>query len=199
MIQKGKAWIGRWREDVIGSSGVVRRVRVARLIGTLAELPTKKLALRRLELYLAKINAPGYRPGRVATLAEFVDRWRTDVLTQRKPSTVRAAESHLRTHILPLLGKRRLEEITAELQQSFVTALSRNLRRKSVLNVVATLSATLNTAKRWGYICEGVDFNRLAFPARGERTRARFFTAEQARTSLKKATSHSLRSLLLLL
>ena len=178
---KGTTWVGRWREDVIGSNGAVRRVRVARPIGTLAELPTKKLALRRLELYLAKINAPGYRPGRVATLAEFVERWRADVLIQHKPSTVRAAESHLKIHIIPLLGGRRLEEVTPELQQSFITTLSRKLRRKSVLNVVATLSAILNTAKRWGYICEGVDFRRLAFPVKGERTRARFFTAEQAR------------------
>jgi hypothetical protein len=74
-----------------------------------------------------------------------------------------------------------LEEITPELQQSFITSISRKLRRKTVLNIVATLSALLNTAKRWGYICEGVDFARLAFPAKGERSRARFFTADQAR------------------
>jgi integrase len=181
VILKGKTWVGRWREDVIGSNSAVRRIRVARPIGTLAELPTKKLALRRLELYLAKINAPGYRPGRVATLTEFVERWRADVLVQHKPSTVRAAESHLRMHILPSLGTYRLEEITPELQQSFITALSTKLRRKTVLNVVATLSAILNTAKRWSYICEGVDFARLTFPATGERNRARFFTADQAR------------------
>jgi integrase len=181
VILKGKTWVGRWREDLIGPDSVVRRIRVARPIGTLAELPTKKLALRRLELYLAKINAPGYRPGRVATLAEFVERWRADVLVQHKPSTMRAAESHLRTHITPLLGSRRLEDITPELQQAFITSLSRKLRRKTVLNVIATLSAILNTAKRWGYVCEGVDFARLTFPAKGERSRARFFTAEQAR------------------
>lgn len=181
VILKGKTWVGRWREDVMGADSVVRRIRVARPIGTLAELPTKKLALRRLELYLAKINAPGYRPGRVATLAEFVERWRADVLVQHKPSTVQAAESHLRTHIIPLLGSRRLEDLTPEIQQSFITGLSKTLQRKTVLNVMATLSAILNTAKRWGYICEGVDFSRLAFPAKGERIRARFFTADQAR------------------
>lgn len=181
VILKGKTWIGRWREDVIGIDSAVRRVRVARPIGTLAELPTKKLALRRLELYLAKINAPSYRPGRVATLAEFVERWRADVLVQHKPSTVRAAESHLRTHIIPLLGSRRLEDLTPELQQSFITGLSKKLRRKTVLNVTATLSAVLNKAKKWDYVCEGVDFARLTFPAKGERVRARFFTAEQAR------------------
>jgi integrase len=122
-----------------------------------------------------------YRAGRVATVSEFEDLWRTDVLAQYKPSTQRAAESHLAVHIIPLLGARRLDEITPELQQSFITSLSRRLSRKTVLNVTATLSAMMNTAKRWGYICEGVDFSRLAFPARTERKRARFFTAEQAR------------------
>jgi integrase len=188
---KGKTWVGRWREDVIGADSVVRRIRVARPIGTLAELPTKKLAVRRLELHLAKINAPGYRPGRIATLAEFVERWRADVLVQHKPSTVRAAESHLRTHIIPLLGSRRLEDLTPELQQSFITGLSKKLRRKTVLNIMATLSAILNTAKRWGYICEGVDFSRLAFPAKGERIRARFFTAEQARQIIEASEEPS--------
>lgn len=184
-VRKGDNWVGRWREDEIGIDGRVRRVRRSRIIGTVAELPTKRLALRRLELYLAKINAPGYRPGRVATLAEFVDRWRPEVLAQHKPSTVRSAESHLRAHIIPFLGSRRLEEITPELQQSFITFLSRKLRRKTVMNIVATLSAILNTAKRWGYVCEGVDFAKLTFPVKGERTRARFFTAEQARSIIE--------------
>jgi integrase len=178
---KRKTWMGRWWDDVIDSDGTVRRIRRARAIGTVADLPTKKLALRRLELYLAKVNAPGYRPGRVATLAEFVERWRVEVLVQHKPSTMRAAESHLRTHIIPTLGACRLEVITPELQQTFVASLSKKLRRKTVLNVLATLSAILNTAKRWGYICEGVDFERLTFPAAGERSRARFFTVNQAR------------------
>jgi hypothetical protein len=145
---KRKTWMGRWWDDVIDSDGSVRRIRRARAIGTVADLPTKKLALRRLELYLAKVNAPGYRPGRVATLAEFVERWRVEVLVQHKPSTIRAAESHLRTHIIPTLGACRLEVITPELQQTFVASLSKKLRRKTVLNVVATLSAILNTAKR---------------------------------------------------
>ena len=178
---KGKTWVGRWRIDVILPNGAVHRIRVSRAIGTLAELPTKKLALRRLEISLAKINAPGYRPGRVATLLEFTDHWRSEVLIQRKPSTVGAAESHLRTHILPFLGSYRLEDITPELQQSFLAQISKKLRRKTARNVMATLSAIVNTAKRWGYVCEGVDFGRLVFPTAGEKQQARFFTAEQVR------------------
>lgn len=32
---------------------------------------------------------------------------------------------------------------------------------KSVLNIVSTLSSILDMAKNWGYVCEGVDQNKL--------------------------------------
>jgi len=181
LMLRGDNWIGRWREDIICADGLPKRVRRSQVIGSRAELPTKKLAMRRLETVLAKINAPGYRAGRVATLIEFVRRWREDVLSQRKPSTARAAESHLRHHIIPTLGFKRLDEIGAETVQAFVSALSRRCTRKTVVNIVGTLSTILNTAKQWGYICEGVSLKTLALPSQKEREIARFFSAEQAR------------------
>ena len=58
------AWIGRWREDTItpGGSGHKNRKVRAQILGSKAELPTRRLAARRLELLLARINAPSYRP-----------------------------------------------------------------------------------------------------------------------------------------
>ncbi len=187
LILRGKTWHGRWREDVIGPDGKVQRVRRCQAIGTLAELPTKKLAHRRLELLLARVNAPGYRPGRTATLAEFSERWRADVLSQRKPSTVRAAESHLQVHILPHLGAMRLDQLMPENQQAFVACLSKRHAAKTVLNVLGTLSAMLNTAKKWGYVCEGMELRTLALPARGEKAQAHFFTAQEVRAIVAAA------------
>ena len=85
--------------------------------------------MRRLATVLAKINAPGYRAGRVAALTEFVGRWREGVLSHK-----------------------RLDELGAETIQAFVSALSHRCTRETVLNIVSTLSAILNTAKQWGYI-----------------------------------------------
>lgn len=181
---KGESWVGRWRIDVVLPDDSKRRIRRARVIGTLKEYPTQRLARRRLEALLAEVNASDYRPGRIATLAEFVARWRTNVLSQRKDGTAKAAESHLRSHILPELGSLRLEEITSEVQQRFVTYLSCRLKRKSVSNVLSTLSAILGTAKRWGYICVGVNFEALTLPEPGETTEARFFTPDEARRIL---------------
>lgn len=178
---KKPVWVGRWREDVIGLDGVTRRIHKSAKLGTLAELKTKRLAQRVLDLILARINAPEYRPGRVATVKEFSERWKAEVLTHRKPSTIRAAKSHLRTHIVPMLGNVKLDELGRERQQAFVTRLAADVSRKTLLNVVGTLSTIINTARSWGYIAEPVHLSALTLPAEPVKKAARFFSAEEAR------------------
>jgi integrase len=180
-------WYGRYREDVVEENGGRRRIRRNVLLGTKKEYPTQRLAARALDRLLFRINDPGYRPSRVATVAEFAERWKDQVLSQRKPSTKKAAESHLGVYILPRLGKLRLDDLGVENQQMFVGYLSERVSRKTVLNVVGTLSSMLNTAKNWGYVCEGVSVSRLVLPQREVKQQARTFTPEQAKAILNMA------------
>jgi integrase len=180
-------WIGRYREDVIEEKGIVRRVRHSIVLGTKSELQTKRLAQRRLEAILARINAPEYRPGRVATVAEFAERWKKDVLAQRKPSTVRASIAHLRCHILPQLGKLKLDEVGRERQQMFVTLLSQKVSRKSVENIMGTLSSMITTARKWRYVAEPVKLGDLVLPDEGVKTEARYFNPQQVRDIIGRA------------
>jgi integrase len=185
--KKTSVWVGRWREDVMRSDGLVQRIRRSFVIGTRTEIPTRRLAERRFETMLSRVNSPRYRPGRVATFAEFADRWRTEVLIHRKPSGARAAESHLRCHILPLLGKVKLEDLGLEVQQTFVTRLAETVSSKTAANVTGTLSVILSTAKNWGYICEPVDFGKLVMPSEEVKEAARFFTADEAKLIIAAA------------
>ena len=185
--RRGDRWVGRWREDIIGDDGVVRRQRRYEVIGTIKEFPTKRLACRQLDQVLARINAIGYRPGRMATLAEFAKRWQEKYGCLRKPSTFKAQASHLRIHIIPALGTLQLNEISMEEQQRFVARLAKTVRRKTLLNVLQTLSVMLNVAKDWGYVCEGMSLKRLALPPREARKTPRFFTAEEARRIIAAA------------
>lgn len=187
LIRRGAVWEGRWRVDLILPNGVRKRTRRRIVIGTLAEFPTKKLAQRHLDLFLCTINAPGYRPGRVATLAEFVERWKADVLTQRKPSSQKAALWHLRGFLLPFFGEMRLDQIAIENQQSFIARYAGQVERKSLLNALGTLSSILKTAHAWGYNSSTVEFSRLTLPPKSIRKRARFFTAQQARQIIAAA------------
>jgi integrase len=56
------------------------------------------------------------------------------------------------------------------------------------VNVLGTLSSMMNTAKNWGYICDGVSLNRLALPERGIKKEVRCFTADEVRRILQAAT-----------
>jgi integrase-like protein len=54
----------------------------------------------------------------------FVKEWRINVAVNLKGSTTRAAESHLRAHILPKLGSLPLTEINTKTAQTFVAYLA---------------------------------------------------------------------------
>jgi integrase len=179
--KKTQKWIGRWREDIVGEDGIVRRVRHSVVLGEKSKSFTKPLAERKLGLILGYINAPEYRPGRIASVEEFAEKWKTEVLAQRKPTTKRSAEAHLRCHILPQFKTLRLDELSREQQQVFVTRLSQKVSRKSVENIMGTLSSLLTTARKWGYITDSVKMADLVLPDAGVKTEARFFTSDQVR------------------
>lgn len=182
----GEMWYGRYREDEIRDGQTVR-VRRNTPLGTKKEYPTKRLAQRRMEQVLGRINAVDYRPGRVATLADFAERWKSEILAMRKPSGIAPKLSNLNRHILPQLGKLRLDSLGVENQQTFITHLTKTVKSYySVVSVVSVLASMLSTAKKWGYICEPVRCEDLVFPPRDPQP-GRTFTAEQARQIISEA------------
>jgi integrase len=166
---------------VIEADGTTRRVERSVILGPVFELKTMKNAQRSFEPILAEVNSPDYRPGKFAKFRDFADTWEVQVLAQQKPSSVKAAQSHLRTYIRKWLGDVRLEEFTRQAQQNFVTRLSQQVSRKTVVNVLGTLGSMLRTAKAWGYCCHTITLRELALPPGGVGKQARFFTAEQVR------------------
>ena len=187
--KKKEKWVGRYREDVVEMDGNTRRVRRSVILGTKRELPTKRLAERRLDAILARINCLDYRPGRAATFGEFIERWKTEVLTTQKPSSARAVRSHLKCYIMPELGKLRLDQFGVENQQMFITrmpgrATEKAVSRKTILNVLGTLSTILTTAHDWGYNCEQISLTKLRLPPRGTAYEAPHFTVEQVQKIL---------------
>jgi integrase len=180
--KKRKVWIGIFREDRVKSDGTIHRARRSVVLGTVKHV-TKLQAIEALRPYLDAVNLvaiPRAKAGR--TLKNFVEEWKHNVAPTLKPSTVRAAESHLRTHILPTMGEMSLAAINTRNVQAFISALTaKGLTRKSCDNVLQTLSGLLRTAKAWGYIPAVFDRSALSLPREGEKKEERFFTAEQVR------------------
>jgi integrase len=182
----GDKWKGRYREDLITEQGT-KRVRREVILGCKREM-TRPLAERRMEVVLARINGFDYRPGRVATFAEFLERWKTEVLTKQQPSSARSVNSHLNCYIVPQLGKLRLEQFGVENQQTFLTRVfEKGVSRKTLLNVLATLSSILSTARDWGYNCEQIEVSKLRLPPRSARYEGRHFTLDQLQKILSIA------------
>ena len=69
-----QAWLGRYREDAIRPDGTVIRTRPQVVLGTKKELPTQRLAARKLDEILSRINDYAYQPTRISTIAEFAKR-----------------------------------------------------------------------------------------------------------------------------
>jgi integrase len=186
VFSKGEWWYGRYRERFIDIGGSEQCVRRSERLGKKKDV-TKYEAKRTLAAILAPSNAASYRPGRIATVEEFSNDWRKQVLAKQEPSSIRSANSHLRCYILPFLGKVKLHELGVETQQGFVTRVGNKVSRKTTLNVIATLSSLISTASNWGFTTQAIQIKKLALPKRGMKYEARCFTVDELRRILAAA------------
>lgn len=95
------------------------------------------------------------RAGQTPTLIEFVDRYIEGYAraNREKHSTIKAKQSHIRTHLLPMFGARRLDEIRTEDIQRLKARLAKH-SPKTVNNVLTTLSTMLKAAVDWELLAE---------------------------------------------
>jgi len=121
---------GIYREDVLQSDGTFKRVQRCVVLGPVSSL-SERATWKLFQPYLDRVNAAGKLPPKSGmTLEAFVKEWRTSVAVNLKASTTRAAESHLRAHIIPKLGSLPLTEINTKTVQSFVAYLATGGRSK---------------------------------------------------------------------
>src|SRR6516225_2622784 len=177
-----------YREDVLQPDGTFKRVRRRVLLGPVSCL-SERAAWKLFQPYLDRVNAAAKMPPKSGiTLASFVKEWRPNVAVNLKGSTTRAAESHLRAHILPKLGSLSLTEIDTKAVQVFVAYLSSGGRsRKTVENVLMTLSSLFRTARAWKYACGSWSLTDLTLPREGVEREQRSFTDEEMQKMIANA------------
>jgi integrase len=187
VVLRGKRkqkWIGRWREDVINSDGQLVRINRKEILGTKSDFPTKKLAMRELELRIAPINSINYRALRTATFAEFAAIWKDNALTQHKPSTQLAVRSQLKKWLVPYFGSCAMREVGGQTVQMFIQRCS--LAPKSCRNLVLTLRMMWRSAKAWGYVSHD-PFEGLVLPKIARQARF-FFTLDEIQRIISAAS-----------
>jgi integrase len=176
-VEKSGRWYGVYRADVLRADGTFVREQCWQPLGLVSD-QSERAAWRQLQPYLDRVNDAAVKmpPKSGMTLAEFVEEWRQTVAVNLKGSTTRAAESHLRAHIIPKLGSQPLTAIRTKEVQSFVAYLASGGRsRKTVENVLLTVSSLLKTARAWGYACGDFRFADLTLPREGVKAEPRCF------------------------
>jgi integrase len=172
---------GIYREDVLLKDGTLHRARRTVRLGPASKL-SERAARAKFQPYLDRVNAAvPMSPKSGMTLEAFVQEWRSNVATNLEATTVRAANSHLRAHIIPKLGALALPEVGTKIVQAFVTSLATGgLSRKTVENILLTLSSILSKARAWGYACGSFSLGDLTLPRKGIKQEQRSFTATES-------------------
>jgi integrase len=154
------------------------------VLGPLSSV-SERAAWKLFQPYLDRVNAEAKsQPKSGMTLETFVKEWRTSVAVNLKGSTTRAAESHLRAHIIPKLGSLPLTEINTKTVQNFVAYLATGRTKKTVENVLLTLSSIIRVAKAWDYACGSFKLADITMPRDDEQ---RHFTDEEVGKILESA------------
>ncbi len=118
LFQRGtrrKVWVARWWEGVIQADGTIGRMRRSEVIGTVAELPTRRQAMLVLSDRLQSLNSGTIRPQSNRTFGDFVkEDWMPVVMPTLKYATQKHYHYMLDVHLLPAFGSRKLRELSRE-------------------------------------------------------------------------------------
>ena len=139
-----KVWVARWWEDVIGPDNRIERIRRSEVIGSVADIPTRRQARQVLSDLLRKVNSEEYRPQAVWTFGRFVeDRWKPDVYPSLKFSSKKYYDNMVNTHLMPMFGEMQLCQITRESVQHFLNAKAQGDSSWKTVKHIRTVFGTI--------------------------------------------------------
>jgi len=157
---------------------------------------SKQGVQEKLRKYLGKHGGFSVTTDR-SPFASFVGDFLEDARANLSPNTARSYEQVLRLHVLPHIGRLKLDQIDAVRLRRLYSELRRDgLSASLVARVHVTLRRVLNVAKREERI-ETNPLDRVDAPTY-KRPPARAMTVEQVEALLRAARSHRLEALFVL-
>ena len=177
--KRRKVWVARWREDVLCEDGKVGRILRSVVLGSVADLPTRRDAQVRLDEELRAVNQGTVRPESSMLFGTFAEeQWKTLVLPTLKLSTQHGYKTVLAKHLLPYWRDWRLRDIgRQDVQQWVADRFRRKLGWQTVRNAWTLLSGILETAVEYGYLSMN-PARGVKFPEKELKEAPVLFTAE---------------------
>ncbi len=158
------------------------------------EFGTQREAREWIKATVARVDDGLTLAGARLTVAEFCDRWLDTVRSSLRPKTVLQYEQIVRQHIVPTLGRVKLEDLRADqVQLLYNRKREADTGVRTVRLIHAVLHRALRVALRWGLVRRNVA-DAVDQPGK-EQKEMRALSAEQARALLAAARGHRLEAL----
>ena len=163
-----KVWVARWWEDAIGPDNQMQRIRRSEVLGSVADIPTKREAQQLLDDLMRKANSGQHQPQAVLTFKSFVqERWKPDLYPTLKYSSKKFYDNMVNTHLIPVFGDKQLRLITKDSVQSFLNAKAKgDASWKTVKHIRTVFGSILEAAVRDELLASN-PVRRTRLPRRG--------------------------------
>jgi integrase len=197
--KRKKVWVARYCEDVIGPDGAMASIRRAEVLGTVAEIPTRREAEQLLADRLRPLNSGHYRLSSLRTLRDYAETiWLPEVLPTLKYSTKRYYQYMLKVHLYPAFADVQLRLITRDAVQGYLAAKLRSGLSWRTVKGLRTLFGTVMAAAESDEIIPSNPVRKTRFPRRGPIKERAVIAPEKIRELLMALPepSHSLAQLL---
>ena len=130
---------------------------------------TKRECEELLRILVGKLDQPESIEAENLTLAVFAEQFLSAAAPPLRPASYRCYADLLQNHIIPMLGRTRLQKLTPfDLQRLYADRLAYGLSPTSVHHVHVMVYRVLKQAYRWGMVtrnvAEMVDAPRRTFP-----------------------------------
>jgi integrase len=157
------------------------RYRRSTIIGTVAQYPTRRDALRAIESFRLRLNL-GHEFARPVTVRALVERYLEHELPQRRHSTMQSHSSALNRWISPRWGDHLLEQVKPVAVEEWLRSLP--LAPKTKVNLRSLFHLIYQHARRW----ELTDRNPidLVRQSGGRRSIPRVLTSDEIRLLLEQ-------------
>lgn len=113
----------------------------------------KAVVVRKLSELRRELERTGDLPTASMTVAQWFDYWMRDIATKtRRPKTIEAYRSVIKTKIVPVIGKTRLDKVTPASIRKVTTAIEAAHSSTYARNAHSVMSAAFKDAEREGRI-----------------------------------------------
>lgn len=165
----GDEWKLRLRMDETGPDGVTARRERTHLVASCKEVRTEAQARALADALAERITGRGLNPGASILAADYLRRYMATHLIAKKHASQGTLRSRIRQHLLPGVGRKRIEQVTNTTAQDIVTTmLGKGLNSSTIRQTVGLLATIWKQARADGLACAPIERRAISMPARAE-------------------------------